>query len=417
MPYPMVAGQIQGPDLIGAYQRGVETRTSQLGNLLNQQKIKANQTAMDTQERVRAFQSANAPALMRGDQTALEGLAGVDYASGAEAQAMASKTQSERLKMASEKLGIAAQLANGVMASDNKDMALLRGKEMAKQAGLDPSGIPDRWGPEAEAALKQIIAASVSEKDRIDNELARMNADTARINAVTSRKNAEAYAERGGPVGKAPIGYRFTPEGDLEPIPGGPASRGTKQLPAQLQKIEQSDLEDIGVASSMGADIASIKAQLDTGALKLGPVENVASKAKNLAGLSDEQSRNFATFRATLEKIRNDSLRLNKGVQTEGDAVRAWNELLSNINDPNLVKQRLGEIENINQRAAQLKIAKVQTLRRNNNVEALPEEVLSQFTSVPAAVGASKGLAVGHEEDGFRFKGGDPGDPNSWEKI
>ena len=40
----------------------------------------------------------------------------------------------------------------------------------------------------------------------------------------------------GFPVGKAPSGYRYTPNGDLEPIPGGPASENLQ--PKEIQKRE-----------------------------------------------------------------------------------------------------------------------------------------------------------------------------------
>ena len=45
-------------------------------------------------------------------------------------------------------------------------------------------------------------------------------------------------------------------------------------------------------------------------------------------------------------------MRLNKGTQTEGDAVRAWDELLPNIADPKLVKDRLEKIIEYNNAAA-----------------------------------------------------------------
>lgn len=52
-------------------------------------------------------------------------------------------------------------------------------------------------------------------------------------------------------------------------------------------------------------------------------------------------------------------------MQTDGDAQRAWNELLTNINDPRVVRQRLVEIQSLNERAAKLRMARNNTLRRN----------------------------------------------------
>lgn len=169
----------------------------------------------------------------------------------------------------------------------------------------------------------------------------------------------------------APSGYRKLLNGNLEPIPGGPADKKAspnngKALPVALQKMEDSDISDIQLANSMQADLGAIKTQIDNGSLKLGMVSNLAGSARNYLGVSDENSRNLATFKATLEKMRNDSLRLNKGVQTEGDAQRAWNEVFQNINDASVVSKRLDEIQNINARAAEQRMQRVD-LRRNNN--------------------------------------------------
>jgi hypothetical protein len=45
---------------------------------------------------------------------------------------------------------------------------------------------------------------------------------------------------RATPTGKAPSGYRFTPTGDLEAIPGGPAAAGPNLTPKDIQKREAS---------------------------------------------------------------------------------------------------------------------------------------------------------------------------------
>lgn len=162
-------------------------------------------------------------------------------------------------------------------------------------------------------------------------------------------------------------------------------AKGT--LPAQALKLHNEELDAIGAAAGIQKDMASVRAQVESGKLQLGPLKNLMSQGKNYAGMSDENSRNFSSFKATLERMRNESLRLNKGVQTEGDSVRAWNELLDNINDPEVVKQRLAEIEAQNERAVNLRKMNIDVIRQNYN--AGPTDT-SGYESQPATVGANK---------------------------
>lgn len=131
--------------------------------------------------------------------------------------------------------------------------------------------------------------------------------------------------------------------------------------------------------------------QLDSGTLKLGPIKNLVSGARNFIGESSENSRNFASAKASLEKLRNDSLRLNKGTQTEGDAVRAWNELFANINDQEVVRKRLAEIQNINVRAINSHELTIKNIRDNYN--AAPVDTSSRANVPPAVTDAANGKA------------------------
>jgi hypothetical protein len=167
--------------------------------------------------------------------------------------------------------------------------------------------------------------------------------------------------------------------------------KNVPKLPTSALKMQQEELDAVGTASSINADLAAMGQQIDSGKLQLGPVNNLLAKGKNLIGASDESSRNLATFQSTLEKLRNDSLRLNKGVQTEGDAQRAWNEMITNINDPKVVKQRLGEIQKINERAANLRKMNVENIRQNFGVEPLDT---GGYQNQPAAVGGGGGSNV-----------------------
>jgi hypothetical protein len=157
-----------------------------------------------------------------------------------------------------------------------------------------------------------------------------------------------------------------------------------KPLPAGALKMQQEALDAIGVSSSINADLGKLESQIKDGKLSFGPVSNLANTGRNLAGMSNENSRNFATFRSNLERLRNESLRLNTGVQTDGDAQRAWNELFSSINDTDLVKQRLKEIQAINKRGVELQKLKVDSVRANYGKAPLET---SGFESVPPALG------------------------------
>ena len=166
-----------------------------------------------------------------------------------------------------------------------------------------------------------------------------------------------------------------------------PVAKQGKPMPAAALRMQQEELDAIATASSINADIGTVEQQIKGGKLNLGPLDNMLAKGRNIAGISNESSRNYATFQSTLEKLRNDSLRLNKGVQTDGDSQRAWNELLTNINDPKVVSQRLSEIKKINKRAANIREMNVENIR--NNYGAGPLNT-SGYSKQPTALGGDK---------------------------
>lgn len=189
----------------------------------------------------------------------------------------------------------------------------------------------------------------------------------------------------GGMPQKAPVGYRFSSDGEtLEPIPGGPKDTSSRPLPTQALKLQQAEVDAISGAATINVDLASVREQIEKKKLDLSLFNNLMARGRNVIGVSDENSRNYATFKATLERLRNESLRLNKGVQTEGDAVRAWNELFENINDNGVVQKRLAEIEKTNERAIDLRKMNIDNIRINYGAE--PLDVSAQRTQ-PSAIG------------------------------
>lgn len=168
--------------------------------------------------------------------------------------------------------------------------------------------------------------------------------------------------------------------GGLIPRPNGPADPNylrakqdatPKPLSPGFQKAEDEILTDLQSLNTINGQLKRFGTMINEGKLNLGLYNNAKSQFQNYIGKSDENSVNYADFKATLEKLRNDSLRLNKGVQTEGDAQRAWNELFANINDPKVVVNRLEKIQEWNGKAATFKRNLIAQRRSDNRLPAL----------------------------------------------
>ncbi len=148
----------------------------------------------------------------------------------------------------------------------------------------------------------------------------------------------------------------------------GGRGQSTKPLPVGLQKAENDMLEKVQIASNNNADVTNIMGQIDNGQLDPGLLSNKYSEAKSFFGAvdpNDQNTRNYNSFVTTMERLRNESLRLNKGVQTDGDAQRAWAELFKNINDKTIVRDQLARISMLNERAAKQHASLVRNQRRN----------------------------------------------------
>ena len=165
----------------------------------------------------------------------------------------------------------------------------------------------------------------------------------------------------------------------------------SKPLPKGVLEMQQNLVDELASTKNIQSELGRFGEMLKTGKLDLGAVSNVWNKARNYAGQSTPESRNLQSFEAGLEKLRNDSLRLNKGVQTEGDATRAWNELVANLNDPGVVQQRLAEIITLNSRAEQIKRFQIDQLRKEYGKPEMDYAVIDQVynSPVPSAAGAT----------------------------
>jgi hypothetical protein len=104
-------------------------------------------------------------------------------------------------------------------------------------------------------------------------------------------------------------------------------ARESKPLPSGIQKAEDADYDAAQAAINLATDADKYLTSIKSGNIKFGLKDRISITARSALGSGDPDvvARNdFERFKTTLV---NESLRLNKGTQTEGDAVRAAKEL------------------------------------------------------------------------------------------
>jgi hypothetical protein len=100
-----------------------------------------------------------------------------------------------------------------------------------------------------------------------------------------------------------------------------------KPLPSAIQKAEDADYDAAQAAINLATDADKYLTSIKSGNIKFGLKDRISITARSALGSGDPDvvARNdFERFKTTLV---NESLRLNKGTQTEGDAARAAKEL------------------------------------------------------------------------------------------
>ena len=102
-----------------------------------------------------------------------------------------------------------------------------------------------------------------------------------------------------------------------------------KPLPPAIIKAEDADYEQATAAINLAQEADKYLSIIRSGEIKFGPLDRALVSIRGAVGSEDSQvvARNdFERFRT---RLINESLRLNKGTQTDSDAQRATNELKS----------------------------------------------------------------------------------------
>ncbi|WP_440984906.1 hypothetical protein ACQHIH_15970 [Xanthomonas sontii] len=170
-------------------------------------------------------------------------------------------------------------------------------------------------------------------------------------------------------------------------------SPGAKPLPLTAQKTAFDLQDQVQNASNVISMAQKHLDRLNSGQLDVSRGAQAAGWLRSTTGLNDENSINLAELDSDKTQIVNESLRLNKGVQTEGDAQRAAREIMA-ANDSASLKRSLERMQAINQRAAQLKQQQLSQLYTNygRGSDGEPIEASSAPQSVPASPQRSGGV-------------------------
>lgn len=150
--------------------------------------------------------------------------------------------------------------------------------------------------------------------------------------------------------------------------PGG-KSAGTlgdsgKPLPVGALKELLAVEDALGGTQVLGDIISKNQGRLRTGELDVGPGARLLGGIRTKLNLAGENDVNLSELNADKTKIVNESLRLNKGVQTEGDAQRAGQELMA-ANDRQTLLRAFDRLSEINARAVQLQRQKQNLINSN----------------------------------------------------
>lgn len=143
-----------------------------------------------------------------------------------------------------------------------------------------------------------------------------------------------------------------------EPLPDSIVKSQSEMLDEikQAQSIQSRALE---WADKLAPDPKSGKSTT----LTLGPVSNMLNSGRNWLGESNAESGEYGKFRTFLEDLRNKTLLLQKGTQTEGDAQRALAAIAATPNDGKLVAEQMRELARLNALAAESKLGILNTQR------------------------------------------------------
>lgn len=143
--------------------------------------------------------------------------------------------------------------------------------------------------------------------------------------------------------------------------------KGQKVLPTSAMKRESDDITTGFETIQLTDDISNQVNSLITNKVDFSPAKNARLATLSALGSTDPEVLAYNEFNRFKVKLVNDSLRLNKGVQTEGDAIRAAKELSSAKSTADAVAA-LQKLRDINVRNAEVRNKIILTNRKSSGL-------------------------------------------------
>jgi hypothetical protein len=303
------------------------------------------------------------------------------------ASARAAKTeQLEQAAKFNQTIGnIALYVKN--LPPDQQGGAWAKALGAAKQAGLDVSKYQDP------SSIDMILAQTGKTSEFLKMELDRRKADSENLKVVS--KGGRVFDANSKQYLGEPAGADADPELTLE---RGKYEQGLRKEYTQLTG-------DLRTINDSYARMKSASA-VNSGA---GDIAVVYSYMKMLDPTSVVREGEYATAENTggiPEKITNVYNKIISGQRLTPEQRRQFlesGEVIAKDKVERFSKTR-SQFENIAKSSGA------------DPGRIMLDEGMAQAAPPPAA-GPAPRLAPGHVEDGFRYKGGSPADPNSWEKV
>lgn len=284
--------------------------------------------------------------------------------------------------------------AQAFMAQQNEENRAVR------REGIDANALTrvEQMKNTMQLTQMQIDARTQAGQDAnaLKKQLADQAADLKKLELQTKRETLQQ--------GKTPAGYRMTPDGNLEAIPGGPADTKLQGVLNQDTAMLQNSNSSFDRLATTANEILNHPGLTGITGLR-GKVYDVpGTDAANARALLNTLKSQVAF--GVLQEMRNNSKTGGAlGAVSDAEGKRLENNLaaLDTTQGIDQFKQQLGAIVEYANGAKD-------RLRDAYNMKHKGGEPKPMAPS-------TQGPTIGTVESGYRFKGGDPGKAESWEKV